>query len=267
MFPRLFTIGDLFTLHTYGVFMAVALITGLFLAARLAPRAGLTREFVWNTGVYMALAGLVGSKLFLIASEWRYYGEHPGEIFSLSTVQAGGFFQGGLLLGIAVGWFFIWWEKASFWALGDVCMPGVALGLAIARLGCFSAGCCWGKPTELPWAVTFSDPYSARLVGVPLGVPLHPTQLYESFACALILAALVWLWNRRAFPGQIFAAFLLFYSAARFLLEFLRDDPRGPFFFGGKLSLPQVMSIILFAAGAVMWLRQRSRPLVTAYAR
>jgi len=267
MFPRLFTLEGVFTLHTYGVLMAVALFAGLALAVRLAPRAGLEREFVWNSGVYMALAGLVGSKLFLVASEWRYYFEHPRDIFSWTTFQAGGFFYGGLLLGGAMGIFCAWRERVNFWTFLDVCSPGVALGLTIARLGCFTAGCCWGKETGLPWGVTFTDPYAARLVGVPLGVPLHPTQLYESAACAGILAALLWLNRQRAFAGQIFAALLLFYSAVRFFLEFLRDDPRGDFFFNGALSLPQVVSVLLFVGGAALWLSQRRRPLAPAHAR
>jgi phosphatidylglycerol:prolipoprotein diacylglycerol transferase len=265
MFPRLFTIEGVFTLHTYGVLMAAALFGGLALAVRLAPRAKLEREFVWNTGVYMALAGLVGSKLFLVASEWRYYFEHPREIFSWTTFQAGGFFYGGLILGVAVGILVAWRERVNFWTFLDVCSPGVALGLVVARLGCFAAGCCWGKETGIPWAVTFTDAYSARLVGVPLNVPLHPTQLYEAAACAVILGALLWLYNRRAFPGQIFAALLLLYSAARFVLEFWRDDPRGEFFFHGALSLPQLVSIVLFLFGVALWAWQRRKPLAASH--
>lgn len=266
MFPRLFTFEPYFTLHTYGVLMATAVFAGLYLSVRLAPRAGLQRESVWNVGIYMALAGLVGGRVMYLLTEWRYYAENPKQIFSWSTVQAGGFFQGGLLLAVLVGALLIRCEKASFWALADACAPGIALGIAIARLGCFAAGCCWGKPTLVAWGVTFTDPYSARIVGVPLNLALHPTQLYESALAAALLGLLLWLWGRRAFPGQVLAVFLLGYSAGRFVLEFWRDDPRGPFFFGGALSTPQLVSIFLLAAGAWIWLRQRRQALVPAHA-
>src|SRR3989337_1177907 len=152
MFPRLFTIDGVLTLHTYGLLVALGLLVGLYTAGRLAARAGLDKETVWNLGIYMALAALVGAKLAVVATEWGFYSAHPREIFSWTTLQAGGAFYGGV----------------DFAALADVYAPGLALGHAVGRLGCFSAGCCWGKPTEAPWAVIFTDPYSARLVGVPL---------------------------------------------------------------------------------------------------
>ncbi|MBI2956023.1 MAG: prolipoprotein diacylglyceryl transferase [Acidobacteria bacterium] len=267
MFPRLFTFEPYFTLHTYGVLMAAALFAGLYTAVRLAPRAGLAREFVWNTGIYMALAGLVGGKLLLIASEWRYYLENPKQIFSWSTVQAAGFFHGGLLLAMAVAAYCVWRERVSYFDLCDVCAPGIAIGLVLARLGCFTAGCCWGKPAQVAWAVTFTDPYAARFVGVPLGIALHPAQLYESALSALVFVWLLSLWRRRRFPGQVFAAFLLAYSTLRFVLEYFRDDPRGPFFFDGALSTPQLVSLGLFVAGLAIWWRQRRLPLSAADAR
>lgn len=267
MFPRLFTVGEYFTIHTYGLLVALGLLAGLYTASRLAPRAGLARETVWNIGVYMALAGLLGGKLFMVVTEWSYYSQHPGHIFSWNTVQAGGFFYGGLLMAIAVAIFFVWRYRLSFWALADACSPGIAVGIVLARLGCFSAGCCWGKPAEVAWAVTFTDPYSNAVVGVPLGVSLHPTQLYESALAALIFATLLWLWRRRTFPGQIFAAFLVLYSTARFFLEYVRDDPRGPFFFQGALSTPQLLSVVLFVAGGWIWLRQSRQRSAAAHAR
>ena len=214
---------------------------------------------MWNLGIYMALAGLVGAKLALVFSEWGYYSSNPREIFSAATLHAGGVWHGGLLLAIATGAWYTWRHQLAFAALGDVYAPGIALGHALGRLGCFSAGCCWGKPTDVPWAVTFTNPYSAQLVGVPLGIALHPTQLYEAAAEAVIFGLLVLLWQRRSFSGQIFASYLMLYAVARFLIEFFRGDPRGGFFFDGALSLPQVASVALLVVAGLFWLYQRHR--------
>ncbi|HKZ53553.1 MAG TPA: prolipoprotein diacylglyceryl transferase [Candidatus Acidoferrales bacterium] len=259
MFPRLFSVGDVFTLHTYGLMVALGLLIGIYTAGRFAPRIGVEPETVWNLGIYMALAGLVGAKLALVFSEWGYYSSNPREIFSAATLHAGGVWHGGLLLAIATGAWYTWRHRLAFAALGDVYAPGIALGHALGRLGCFSAGCCWGKPTDVPWAVTFTNPYSAQLVGVPLGIALHPTQLYEAAAEAVIFGLLVLLWRRRSFSGQIFASYLMFYAVGRFLIEFFRGDPRGGTFFDGALSLPQVASVALLVVAGLFWLYQRHR--------
>lgn len=259
MFPRLFTVGDFFTLHTYGLLVALGLLAGLYTAGRFAPRSGLARETVWNLGVYMALAGLLGAKLAVIVNQWGYYSRHPREILSWPALQAGGAFYGGLLAALL---FALWYTRRyqlGFAALADAYAPGLALGHAVGRLGCFSAGCCWGKPASVAWAVTFTDPYSAQLVGVPLGIPLHPTQLYEALAEVAIFATLVLLWRRRHFPGQIVASYLMLYAAARFVIEFFRGDPRGGFLFGGALSVPQALSVGLFAVAGLVWLVQQRR--------
>ncbi len=256
MFPVLFTLGP-FTLHTYGLLVATGLFLGIYTAVRLAPRAGFDKEIFWNLGVYVALAGLLGSKLMLIVFNWSYYSQNPGQILSQQTLQAGGSILGGLIAAFLVAAWVLFRAGVSFPAAGDVAAPGIAIGQAVGRLGCFAAGCCWGKTTELPWGVTFTNEYSAKIVGVPLNEALHPTQLYESFLSALIFFTLLWVWKRRQFHGQIFASYLLLYPVVRFGLEFLRNDPRGSFFFGNLLSTPQVMSIALFIVGLLFWWTQR----------
>lgn len=266
MFPRLFTLGDFFTLHTYGLLVASGVLVGIYTAARFARRIGVATETVWNLGIYMALAGLLGAKVWLVLSEWSYYASHPREIFSLSTLYAGGVWHGGLLFAIAVGGWYAWQHKLVFASLGDVYAPGIALGHAFGRLGCFSAGCCWGKASGALWAVTFTDPYSAQAVGVPLGVALHPTQLYEAGAEAIIFGLLVLLWRHRTFSGQIFASYLMLYAVARFVIEFFRGDPRGGFYFEGALSLPQVISVVLLGVAGLFWLYQRRQRAAPAHA-
>jgi len=257
MYPKLVTLGPV-TLHTYGLLAAIGLLVGIYTATRLAPRAQLNRQQIWNLGVYIALAALLGGKLLLLAFDWRYYTAYPAEIFSLRSLQAGGVYFGGIAFGVAMAYLYARRYQLAFARVADVFAPGVVVGTAIGRVGCFFAGCCWGKPTDLPWAVTFTDPYSARIVGVPLYTPLHPTQLYEAAALLGIFLLLLWLWRKPHFQGQVFAAFLLLYAGARFVLEFFRGDPRGSMF-GGALSTPQALSSALFVIAALFWWQCRRR--------
>jgi phosphatidylglycerol---prolipoprotein diacylglyceryl transferase len=246
MYPE---IGHLSFLHTYGVLVALAFLAGLWMAARLAKRNGLNTEAVTNLGIYCALAAIVGAKLMMLVVDIGYYTAHPGEIFSLATLQAGGVFYGGLIGALAVG---VWYMRRSglpVLATADVFAPGIALGHAIGRLGCFSAGCCWGVECHLPWSVTFTNPVANQLVGVPLGIPLHPTQLYESFAEFLIFAILYWRIGKPHSAGAIISTYLMLYCAARFVVEFFRFHEQGNLW-GGPLDTSQWISIALFLVGA-----------------
>ena len=197
MFPKLFQIGS-FYLPTYGVLVALGFLAGLSVTVKLARRGGLDAEKITNLAVYVALAGLIGAKLLMIAFDWPDI-----QIFSLSTLQAAGVFQGGLILALITAFFYIRHNKLPLLQVCDVFAPGVALGHAIGRLGCFAAGCCWGKECHLPWAVTFKNPEANGLTGVPLNVPLHPAQLYESATEALLFGFLYWRYGRAHSPGQI----------------------------------------------------------------
>src|SRR3990172_2679129 len=139
MFPRLFTIDGVLTLHTYGLLVALGLLVGLYTAGRLAARAGLDKETVWNLGVYMALVALVGAKLAVVASEWSFYSAHPREIFSWTTLQAGGAFYGGLAAALALAVGYAWRYRLDFHALADVYAPRLAPRPAVGRPGCFRA--------------------------------------------------------------------------------------------------------------------------------
>lgn len=258
MFPRLLTVGS-YALHTYGLLVALGFLTGVWLASRLAPKAGLDPEQVFGLGVYTALVAIVGAKLLMIATDLSYYREHPAEIFSLQSLQSGGVFYGGFVAGLAFVIAYCLVERLSFLGVADTFAPGLALGHAIGRVGCFSAGCCWGRQTQLPWAVVFTNPYSHELTGVPLGIPLHPTQLYESAALLVIFLLLLRVHARSRFAGQVFAAYLMLYAAARFGLEFLRGDPDRGFVLGGALSTSQFLGIFLFVGALIFYLFRRRR--------
>ena len=254
MFPKLITIGS-FVLPTYGVLVVSGLIAGLFFASRLGEREGMKRDDVYNLGIYLALAGILGSKLALLFQERDYYYRNPGQLFSMSTLQSGGVFYGGLILAILVGLWYTRRNHLPFLKTSDAFAPGIAIG----RLGCFSGGCCWGLPTTLPWGVTFTDPYSHDVVGVPLGVALHPTQLYESGAEFFIFLFLYSQYRKKQFDGQMLGWYLVLYSTARFLVEFLRHHDAEAMLLG-PISDAQWISLVLIGIGAwLLWLRPHRR--------
>lgn len=255
MFPKLFSIGS-FYLPTYGVLVALGFLAGLWITVRLARKSGLDAEKITNLAVYVALAGLLGAKLLMIAFDWPDI-----QIFSVSTLQAAGVFQGGLILALVTAFFYIRHNNLPVLAVSDAFAPGIALGHAIGRLGCFAAGCCWGKECHLPWAVTFRNPEAYALTGVPLDVPLHPAQLYESTTEALLFTFLYWRYHRPHAPGEIIGLYLLISSIARFLIEFDRFHEQAlPF--GLPLSITQWIAIGLAIAGAIL-LTPKARPLVS----
>jgi phosphatidylglycerol:prolipoprotein diacylglycerol transferase len=255
VFPRLFTlpafelfgrqIGPL-TLHTYGVLLALAFLAGLWVVSMQAKKAGLDSTVITDMAVYVLIGGLVGAKLLLLLIEWSYYSKHPGEILGL--LQSGGVFYGGLLGAFPVAWWFARRHHLDGWKTADVLSPGVAIGQAIGRLGCFAAGCCYGRPADVPWAVTFHDVYATRQVGTPLDTPLHPTQLYESLATLVIFVFLRWLWGRKRFEGQVTLAYIFLYAAARFVIEFYRGDAARGMVLGGWLSTSQFIAILMMLA-------------------
>src|SRR5260370_24717391 len=149
---------------------AVGLILSLMVVVRAARREGIDPDKAWNLGIIAILLSMVGSKLLMFITDWDFYWHHPSAIFSLATLQAYGVFYGGLLAAIAVGLWYVHRNHMPMLATCDVFAPGIALGHAIGRLGCFAAGCCYGKPTNLPWAVTFTNPLANQLVGTPLSV-------------------------------------------------------------------------------------------------
>jgi phosphatidylglycerol---prolipoprotein diacylglyceryl transferase len=248
MYPEIFHLSFL---HTYGVLVAIAFLSALWLAGRLGRRAGLDAEAVTNLGIYCALAAIVGAKLMMFIVDIPHYVQNPGEIFTFATLQAGGVFYGGLIAALLVAWWYMRKMKLPPLATADVFAPAIALGHGIGRLGCFSAGCCWGVEAHVPWAVTFTNPAANEITGVPLGRPLHPTQLYEAFAEFAIFAFLYWRVQRGHAKGEILGLYLMLYSTARFLVEFFRVHEQGNLF-NGPLDTSQWISLVLFGVGAYL---------------
>jgi phosphatidylglycerol:prolipoprotein diacylglycerol transferase len=289
MFPTLFelplpVVGPI-TIHTYGVLLVISFLVAIFVARTLASRNDIDPDLVVDMGVYIILAALIGAKLLLLVVDWEIYsrqfrtlaGEGGGAVgqalgflgsagsyigataqMSMSLLQAGGVFYGGFIAAVLATIWYVRRHQLNLWRVADTAAPAVAIGHGIGRLGCFAAGCCYGIATDLPWGVTFTDTYSGTLVGVPLNIPLHPTQLYEAATNLLLGAFLIWFFARRKFDGQVFWTYVLAYAVLRFLHEFLRADPRG-FLFGGSLSTSQFIAIIGAVAALGMLARLKAK--------
>jgi len=258
MYPELFRIGN-FPINTYGVLLSLAFLTALLVAARLAGRDGLPRERIYDLGLWMLLAALVGSKLLLLWAEPEYRA-NPWHLLSLDFLRSGGVFYGGFIGAVVTGFFLVRRYGLPWWKTADAFAPGIALGQAIGRQGCFAAGCCWGKPTNLPWGVRFTE-LGHEITGVPIDARLHPTQLYESAAAFIIFLFLLWLHRRKIFNGQVILFYAVLYAVTRFTIEFVRDDPRGDI--AGLttltgLSTSQLISLIV-GVGALILLVVRWR--------
>jgi phosphatidylglycerol:prolipoprotein diacylglycerol transferase len=240
MYPRLLELGPV-TVYTYGVLLAAAYLVGLKLAMTRAKARGLDQTRILDLGIYIIISALVGAKLLLLITDFHTYASDPRALLDL--LREGGVFYGGLILAVTVALLFIRRVGLPLWTTTDVFAPGIALGHVVGRFGCFFAGCCWGKPTTVPWAITFTDPFAALNTGTPLNVPLHPTQLYEAGAEAVILLVLLATEARgRRYPGRTFWLYMLLYAVSRFVIEFYRDDPRGHVF---MFSTSQFISLIL----------------------
>jgi phosphatidylglycerol:prolipoprotein diacylglycerol transferase len=258
MFPKILDVGPV-TVHTYGLLLALAFIAGIWLTSRNARKAGMNPDSIWNVGLIIIFAALVGAKVLLFFSDYSYYSQNPREIFSLSTLRSTGVYYGGLLLALGASALYLRRAQLPAWRIADLAAPGIALGQAIGRLGCLSAGCCYGKPTHLPWGITFTSKYAYDNVGVPLNTPLHPTQIYESLATFLLFLYLSWRLSRKHLTGQIILEYLATYAAVRFVVEFFRDDDRG-FVLNGLLSTSQLIAILTTLGCAALYLYLRRRP-------
>src|SRR5438270_161984 len=154
MYPRLFELGAI-TVYTYGVLLAAAYLLGLQLAMRRARQSGLDATRIMDLGIYIIISALVGAKLLLLITDYQTFKANPAELLNLA--RSAGVFYGGLILAVVVALLYIRKVGLPLWTTCDVFAPGIALGHVVGRFGCFFAGCCWGKPTTLPWAITFTD--------------------------------------------------------------------------------------------------------------
>jgi phosphatidylglycerol---prolipoprotein diacylglyceryl transferase len=252
LYPKLLEYHWL-VIHSYGFLLALGFTAGLYVSARAAALEGLDKAKIYDLGLYIALSSLLGAKLLMFVTEFDYYSHNPAEIFSLSTLRSGGVYYGGFILAVIVAISYTRAKQLPVWKVTDVFSPGIALGQSIGRLGCFAAGCCYGRPTHSFLGMVFTNPYSNQTVGVPLMIPLHPTQLYEAAANLLIFTVLWLKLRKKNFDGQVFILYLTLYSIVRFTIEFFRGDPDRGFLFNGLLSTSQFISVILIIVAATLF--------------
>jgi len=264
MHPILFKLGPV-TVHSYGFFMAIGVAMSLWFLARQGKRQGLDAAKLLDAAFFIIIVSLLGAKLVLLLGDFSYYLKNPKQLFWIA--RSGGVFQGGLFFGIIFALWYFRRKKIPTWKVADLAAPAVALGHGFGRIGCFMAGCCYGKECTLPWGMTFHDPYAHDLTGLPLNQSLHPVQIYEAILNFLNFAFLALLLRRKSFDGQVFPVYIINYSVIRYFTEFFRGDhaERAYLFHGSSpllsVSYPQFFCILGLVVGILLYriFRQRRR--------
>jgi len=258
MHPLLFKIGPL-EIRTWGLMVLIGFIVGIYYVARRARVYGVNPEKIWDFGFWVALSGIVGSRLFYVLYHIPYFREHPAEM--IRFWEGGAVYFGGFVFALVVGIVYLVKNKRQipFWPVADFSSEALALGIFFGRWGCFFNGCCFGKESNLPWAVVF--PPGSPAYDVMGSLRIHPSQLYESFANLILFFVLLKLEQNKPFDGFIFLVYLIFASLIRFAVDFTRYyEPENVFI----LTLNQWISIAIMlgsAAVAVALWRKKQKSL------
>jgi phosphatidylglycerol:prolipoprotein diacylglycerol transferase len=250
MHPLLFQFGFI-KLHTYGLMIVIGFLFGLYLIHKEAKRQGLNADRVVDLAFLGLGFGLLGGRIVYIITRLDYFSQHPLEIFYFW--EGGLVFYGGFLGGAFAFWYFSRKYQLPTLKVMDIATPSLAIAHFFGRLGCFSAGCCFGKPAPpgLPWAVVFRDPLSLA----PTGIPLHPTELYDALNALIIFGVLMFFRHRAKFTGQLLVTYMLLYSIGRSIVEIYRGDSIRGFVIDPYLSTSQFLSILVFGFAIYLWVR------------
>lgn len=244
MHPVLFEFGGL-TVHTYGFFVALGVLAGIFLARQESIRLGMDADRVVDVCFYIVIAAIVGSRLFYVFTNIKFFIASPVEIFKIWN--GGLVFYGGFIGAIMVMIVFIKRYRLDLGKFCDVGAVSLPLGHFLGRIGCFFAGCCYGKTCDLPWDIVFQHPDSLA----PLNIALHPTQIYSSISNLIIFLFLFFYRTRKSFDGQLFWIYVIFYGINRSIIELFRGDYRGGDIFG-LLSISQTIGIMSVVIAVIM---------------
>ncbi|MFO7913612.1 MAG: prolipoprotein diacylglyceryl transferase [Desulfotignum sp.] len=245
MHPILFTFGS-FSLYTYGLFLALGFMAAVWFSKRNARFYDIKPDDISDLFFVVLVCGLLGARLLYVLINIE---EFQSNLLDIVKIWKGGLvFFGGFIGGVAGSVVLIRMKKLSFFKTADSISPGVALGHAIGRLGCFFAGCCYGRQCDLPFAVKFTHPDSLA----PLHMFLHPTQIYMAASNLALFFILIWIQKHKRFHGMVFLSYVMIYSVFRFIIEFFRGDFRGDFFFDFFSMSQGIGIVVFFIALAVM---------------
>jgi phosphatidylglycerol:prolipoprotein diacylglycerol transferase len=256
MYPILFKIGPI-NLYTYGFFLSLGFLVAILVAGREARRTGLSVERFFDLCFYLILAAIVGSRLLFVIVDPGPFLQNPFKIFAIW--EGGLVFHGGLIAALLTAFFLIRRYKMPWLLALDALAVGIPLGVMFGRIGCFMAGCCFGGPTDVPWAVRFTNPETL----CPLRESLHPAQLYESILSLGIFGVVFWLRKRKRFDGQLILTYFFLAGLARFTAEFFRAstelDPRGPeIIFHMPATQVVALGIAVISGAILLWAWRRS---------
>jgi phosphatidylglycerol:prolipoprotein diacylglycerol transferase len=250
MFPILFDLhfGSFhIPLHTYGFLIAVGFLLGIFTVRKLAAKSQMNPDLISDLAFWLLLWGFVGARILFVITRWQEFVEAPIDVFKVW--EGGLVFFGGLIGATAFALYYFKKHKLSPWRMIDILTPGLVIAHAMGRLGCLSAGCCYGRPTGMPWGVRINS----ELVDASMrGIPLHPTQLYESSALLILYFGLLYIFKHKKFDGQVGLTYFMLYPIIRSIIEIYRGDSIRGFVIDGILSTSQFISILVFAGALVV---------------
>jgi phosphatidylglycerol:prolipoprotein diacylglycerol transferase len=252
--PRLFQFGHI-AIPTYGVFAAIALIAALAMATHTARRLALDPNKIWNLSLLGIFTALLGSRLLLVLFHFSDFLAHPFWMLGLVGIRSRGIFYGAILLAMCACIGYIFTSGLPMRRTLDCFAAPAALGIAIRSLGAFAAGSDYGAPTTKPWGVVYKHGLAAFWSGTPLGVRLHPVQLYEAVVLFALFAFLLFWLPRCAHDGDLAGAFLFIYGISLYFLDFYRGERS--FVFHQAITVTQIIAIGSLLAGAALWMRRK----------
>jgi phosphatidylglycerol:prolipoprotein diacylglycerol transferase len=242
--PIAFQLGSL-TIHWYGVMIALAFLFGLWTATLRARRENISGEKIADIVLWLMIGGILGARAVYVTTYWKeeFASQPLSEIF---MIQHGGLvYYGGLIGATIAATIYIRWKKLPLWKIADILAPSIALGSVFGRTGCLLNGCCYGRPTDLPWGIRFPADHPTG------GVPVHPTEIYDGLLNLILYFFLAWLFRHKKFDGQIFATYLLCYAVTRSFVEYFRGDYTNLHYHLG-LTPAQWISVPIFVAGLAL---------------
>lgn len=244
MHPVLFQFGSI-TLYTYGLFVGLGFLAAVYFASYRAKKEGIPQDKITDLFVVILASSILGARFLYV---FINFNEFKSDFFAVFKIWNGGLvFYGGFIAALISAFLFIKLSRLPLGRVADITAPAVAIGHTLGRIGCFFAGCCYGKVCELPWAVTFEDKASLA----PLHINLHPTQLYESISNLILFFILILVDKRKKYDGMTFWVYIFLYGLLRSFIEIFRGDPRGNFIFS-SISVSQGIGLSMSTAGLCM---------------